>query len=117
MKHSLMLFVLGFATTFVMGQDIHHAPTAEQCRADIAVWKGEKKTTIIALPVQTLFQRSHYLSECFGVLRDVKDLDEVNWSMMLNKAYEEHALNRAMKFIDRHNFGPQFYDEDAKGAR
>jgi hypothetical protein len=113
----LLMVLCVFATTIAMGQEIHHAPTAEQCHADIAVWKAQNKETIMKLPVQTLLQRSHYLHDCFDVLRDVKDLDGVDWSMMLRKAYEEHALHRAMDFIDRHNLDPQFYDEDAKGAR
>jgi hypothetical protein len=111
-----LLCVLCFATV-ATGQDIHHAPTAEQCRADIAVWKGETKATIMSLPVKTLLQRSPYLHDCNNVLLDVKDFDGVDWSRMLEKVFMQHALQRALDFIDRHNLDPQFYDEDAKGAR
>jgi len=112
-----MLFLLLTVTSVAWGQDIKHAPTAEQCKADMAVWKPQSKADTISLPVRTLLQRSIELYDCNRVLGDVQDRDGVEWALTMRGVYEQHISSRAMKFIDRNGLTHQFYDEDAKGAR
>lgn len=112
-----LLFLLLTVTSVAWGQEIQHAPTAEQCRADIAVWKAESKADITSLSVKTLLHRSNYLSDCKQVLRDAQDRDEAQWSATVRAVYDQHIIGRAMHFIERNSLGYQFYDQDAKGAR
>ncbi len=113
---SLLIVLLFASTTFAMGQGIQHAPTAEQCRADIALWKAESKEGIIALPVGTLIERANYLFDCGQVL-SANDLPSAKLADTLRAIYRGHIVNRYERFVERHNLGSQFYDEDAKGAR
>jgi hypothetical protein len=114
---TLLLIAVTLLTSLAWSQDIHHAPTAEQCHADIAVWKAEKKADIEALPINTLLDRANYLADCGKVLFDVKDRDEDEWTRTLRGVYDQHALHRTLAFIKRHDFESQFADEDAKGKR
>jgi hypothetical protein len=83
------------------GQDMRHAPTADQCRADIAVWKARSRANITSLSFKTLFQRSNYLSECSQVFRDAQDRDGSEWAHTIWGTYEHHALQRALNFLER----------------
>lgn len=118
-RNVVVVLILGWllATTAMHCQTITHAPTPEQCRADVAVWKTQIKADIVALPVRTLLERANYLSDCSNVLLDAQDRDGYKWVDTVRWVYQQHALGRALKFIDRNNLGHQFYDEDAKGAR
>ena len=115
----LVLCVCVFATTFAMGQDVKHAPTAEQCRADIAVWKAETNspTTINAIPFTTLAMRTEEMSDCSHVLLDVHDHDGWAWTHTLVEIYLRKMVNREGRFIDAQGLGVKFIDEDAKGTR
>ena len=114
-----VLMVLMSFSTLALGQDdgINHAPTAEQCKADIAVWKAESNSTIVALPINMLLKRSDYLSDCYKVLSDANEVESASWVEGWQGVYDYHAVRRAVKFIKRHNLSRQFVDEDAKGAR
>jgi len=116
MKNAMMFLLLTMASV-AWGQDIQHAPTAEQCKADMAVWKGQSKEGIESLPINTLLLRADEMTDCNRVLRDVQDRDGAWWASDLRAVYEQHSLLRAKNFINRHGFGHQFIDEDAKGAR
>lgn len=116
MKTSL-LFLLFTVTSIAWGQDIRRPPTANQCRADIAVWKARSKANITALSFKTLFQRSNYLSECSRVFRDTQDRDGSEWAHTIWGTYEHRALQRTLNFIERKHLDGQFLDEDAKGVR
>jgi hypothetical protein len=115
----LVLCVCVFATTIAMGKDIHHAPTADQCRADIAVWKAEttSPTTINALPFTTLAIRTEEMGDCGHVLIDLHDHDEWAWSHTLVEIYLRKMVNREGRFIEAQGLGVIFLDQDTKGAR
>lgn len=113
-KLTILALILLAATSAAFTQTIEHAPTAEQCRADIALWKAQLRAEIISLSVRTLLQRADYLSSCKNVLSDP---DGVEWSLTLKGIYNEHIVNRALNFIDRNGLSHHFYDEDANGAR
>ena len=115
----LVYLLMGF-TFLAHGQEIQHAPTAEQCSADIAVWKAQSKVDIIALPVGTLLLRSHELHECrtvFTSLAGGHASDDSEWATTLRDVYSQHITDRALKFINRHQLRAQFDNEDAQGAR
>lgn len=116
MKRTILILVL-LTTVAAMGQEINHAPTAEQCKADVAVWKEEKREAIVALPFDTE-QRVIYIQKCEKVLFDPHTPSDV-WlnAFAMKRAYEEHLLDRLKKFINRNGLTRQFYEQDAKGAR
>jgi hypothetical protein len=113
-KLTILALILLAATSTAFTQNIDHAPTADQCRADIAVWTAQSRADIVSLPVRTLLQRADYLSSCKNVL---SDRDGVEWALTLKGIYNEHIVSRALNFIDRNGLSHQFYDEDAKGVR
>ncbi len=112
------LLVIFFAS-IAWGQEIHHAPTAEQCKADIAVWRAESREAIVALPVHSLVDRANFLFDCKNVLQEIHDPDEALWARTIRLTYEDHISTRALNFLNRRHpaMGQQFLDEDANGAR
>ena len=98
-------------------QEIRHSATAEQCKADLDVWRTAKKADVVALPINTLLQRSAYLAECYAILQDRNDEESARQAATWQGLYDNHAISRAMKFISRHGLIQQFEKEDAKGAR
>ena len=113
-----MILILVLTTVAAWGQEgVHHAPTAEQCKTDLAVWRAESKADVVALPINTLLQRSAYLAECYTVLQDGNDGESARWATTWQGLYDNHAISRAMKFISRHGLSQQFEKEDAKGIR
>ena len=51
-KLTILALILLAATSAAFTQTIEHAPTAEQCRADIALWKAQLRAEIISLSVR-----------------------------------------------------------------
>ena len=116
MKRIILILVL--TTVAARGQEgVHHPPTAEQCKADLVVWRAESKADVVALSINTLLQRSAYLAECYNVLQDDNDAESARWAVTWQGLYDNHAISRAMKFISRHGLSQKFEKEDAKGAR
>lgn len=117
-KLTMLALILLAATSAAFSQTIEHAPTAEQCRADMAVWKAAAKSSadLSVLPVQTLMERSQYLTNCNRVLSDVKDDNAAEWALLIRGGYDSHIAHRAFHFIDRRGLAQQFYREDAKGS-
>lgn len=93
MKHVLVLFVLGFVIPLALGQDIQHAPTADQCRADIAVWTAETREIISSIPIDRLLKRNTELKECAIVFTALHESAGWNWSRTLRIVYQEYALH------------------------
>lgn len=117
-KLQLALMALGILfTTLCHAQDMQHAPTAEQCRADIAVWKQASKADQLEIPVETLLTRANYLFTCHTVLRDAKDYDGSSFATTIRDVYHQHALDKALRFIDRKGLRNQFDHEDAWGVQ
>src|SRR6266403_1975633 len=72
---TIVTLMVVFLSSFVMGQDTKHAPTAEQCKADRAVWETPSRADVNALPIHTLLERADYLYDCENVLLDARDID------------------------------------------
>jgi len=117
MKRIILALIL-LSSVAVWGQEeTHHAPTAEQCKDDLVAWRAESKSDVLALPINTLLQRSAYLAQCYGVFQDSNDAESARSAATWQGLYDNHAISRAMKFISRHGLSRQFEKEDAKGAR
>ncbi|MFZ0817676.1 MAG: hypothetical protein WAM78_19285 [Candidatus Sulfotelmatobacter sp.] len=112
MKKLAAIFAL--LTMGAMAQDIEHAPTADQCHADISVWYGESKTDIAALSAHTLDVRRHEAWQCSAVLKDPQEREKAFGEA---NVYISHLQERMLNFIKRHGFMQQFADEDEKGVR
>ncbi len=118
MRKALSITVLFVAVSgHLFGQGITHATTAEQCKADIAIWKTASKQDVIALPIKLLLLRSNELGECTDVLSAAGDEDNRMLADSIRYAYSTHALDRCTKFIQRHGLAQKLYDEDFQGAR
>jgi len=117
MKRTALILVLLTSVAAWGQEEMHHAPSAEQCKNDLVVWRAESKADVVALPIDTLLQRSAYLAECYSVLQDAKDVESARLAVTWQGLYDNHAISRAMKFISRHALSQQFEKEDAKGER
>lgn len=95
-------------------QDIHHAPTADQCRADLAVWYGQSKAIIETIPAHDLDGRRLEMVECSDLFTDHLEREK---AFGMQNVYVSHIQQRMERFILRHDLMQQFADEDLKGAR
>ncbi|MGD0544673.1 MAG: hypothetical protein ABSB65_09705 [Candidatus Acidiferrales bacterium] len=95
-------------------QEVEHAPTAQQCQADQALWmsKLEGDHGLDTVTVRTLHLWEHEMGQCMIV-------DKQNHSKYYNTDAEAVATEstRELNFIDRHSLLSQFYKEDAEGQR
>ena len=109
----LMLFLL--LTISAMAQDIQHAPTIDQCRADTRLWLSQSSTQKDAFNDLTPAQIGARIHEMF----DCVPVDSHNSAAYenLRTRFAEAMMFRYASFILRRGLQQQFLDEDAKGAR
>jgi hypothetical protein len=113
MKTLLLVFGLMLSLPTV-GQDIEHAPTVEQCRADQRLWKARLKGGGGPLPsVQILSQWHGEMIACWNVDPTTDQNDYAGTTVYIS--VEES--NRYLAFIKRHNLYKQFEQEDKEGKR
>jgi hypothetical protein len=114
MKHVLILAVVLIASLTV-GQDVQHAPTVAQCRADQRLWLSEMEENDDSPKLPTF----GVLSKRNREMEDCKKIDPDNHSKYFNTASEIHPilLMRLMDYLDRHGLRAQFQAEDAAGKR
>jgi hypothetical protein len=106
---TLVLVLL--AATSVRLQE--HAPIAAQCQADQAVWVGGLDSVQISkIGVEEINKRMWEMAAC-------QKVDSLNSAGYVKVATDYlMALNvRYYNFIERHNLGSQFLQEDAEGKR
>jgi hypothetical protein len=117
MKGIILVLTL-LAGIAVAGQEVPHAPTAEQCKADATVWFNQHLVTPTvddALSFRELSAREKEMADCLDVLEpsstDRRHAYEVgtSYGLMIGK--------REANFLKRHNLIRQFEKEDANGAR
>jgi hypothetical protein len=97
-------------------QEVEHAPTMEQCRADRAYWMSkleqpeDKGTADVSYDTLTGWHKE--MSKCQVV-------DPANSERYYNAMGESNAeqLGRMIDFLSRHNLWKEFLDEDAAGKR
>src|SRR6266852_4491831 len=108
-KVVLMLFMgLLFARQAYV-QEVAHAPTLEQCRADQRLWLDKLEQTTGPMPedYRTLNAWSHEMNDC-------KSVDSENKRLYYNVAGEIQAerVIRLADFLDRHDLYAKFIEED-----
>jgi superfamily II RNA helicase len=104
------------------------APTIQQCRADVEMWKpksSDYQSFYDALSTSELMHRAKLLTVCGIVAANERTgqlvtLDEAiqigAWSD-LQGMYALQWANRAMSYIKRHGELEQFWKEDTGGQR
>jgi len=101
-------------------QDVQHAPTVEQCRADVRLWRSQDKgsNAFNDLTARQLISSAGEMQQCAAVdpyLGGPSGKGEVYWNM--SAELHETVSLRYNHFLARHNLMQQFADEDANGAR
>jgi hypothetical protein len=109
----VMLFVgLLFAGTAHV-QEVQHAPTVEQCRADQRLWFDKLENTTETLPTY------HTLRGWSDEMGDCEHVDPENKLRYYN-VVGEIAGERTVRFVDfltRHELYDKFIEEDEAGKR
>jgi hypothetical protein len=106
-----ILFVL-LLTTAAFAQD--HAPTSEQCKADVALWLDKSLDQTDTLTYIEIDKRKHEMIDCHAVLtapgeKQLADDGSTKASLLEQKREED--------FIHRHDLAKQFLAEDQAGQR
>ncbi len=132
MKAFLLLFGLLLVIP-ATGQENAHAPTLEQCKADVAVWGDSdaqleyskaqlafirdgtpNKTEINKLDMQELTGR---MSEMVDCMKEVDPVVEAKDYESVESFYQNIQGDRAYDFIVRHGLHDRFLLEDRQGKR
>lgn len=108
---------VGIATVVLLGslamaQDIKHAPTVEQCRADQKLWSSGMEQPNSPISFDELSRRQIEINRCMAV-------DSERYTQYYNTEGEIVArqLLRVENFLTRHKLWDQFHTEDAAGKR
>ncbi len=95
-------------------QEVKHAPTIEQCRADQRLWLDKLENTSVPMPedYRTLSGWISEMSQC-------KSVDPENQRRYYNVIWESQAdkITRLEKFLDRHGLYDKFIEEDKAGKK
>jgi|SRR5215469_8003552 len=115
MKTLWLLLVIAIPLQFIHAQEVKHAPTVEQCRADQRLWlsKLEESPMRVRIPMGELDGWLVELNEC----RSVDPTSEVPLSQLVTNEIIAEQATRYWHFIQRHNLYNQFLAEDAQGKR
>ena len=116
MKHILLAAVILIAVP-AFGQEVKHAPPAEQCRADYDVWKAfqDADSSMAGTTIRELQQREKELELC-GLVDPLTKV-QIREYMYMALDFDRIRYVRLSHFIDRHNLDPLFLKEDEAGAR
>ena len=127
MKILLTTFIL-LATSAAVAQQ--HAPTAEVCRADVALWYSTQlsteyhraqtdwitdqipnRTAIAKLPLSEVSARLQEMGDCWSV-----DNHEEKYFKAMD-LYDSAFGGRYIRFVRRHHLEQQLLSEDEQGLR
>jgi len=115
MADAMRYFVLLLLLVILLpAQEVKHAPTVEQCRADQRLWlakvEGSADTTLPDfLTLQTWAEE----------MDDCRSVDPANHGQYYNIVGEIQAtqFQRLMSFVGRHGLYDKFIEEDKAGKR
>jgi hypothetical protein len=98
-------------------QEVEHAPTVEQCRADQALWLSKLESTPPRQGTADVDLKTLHL--WFSEMNDCMAVDPANQFKYYNTEAEAtgERSSREMSFIGRHGLYQQFLDEDEAGKR
>jgi hypothetical protein len=126
MKRFVVLIAL-LGGSLVNAQEIEHAPTVEQCRADANLWKAQleeyKKasetdrldTTVSHLTIFQLGDRLNEMSQCVEV--DQPWNDHSRDYLNLNDSYTDIVNHRYYRYLVRKHLMDDVFREDRQGLR
>jgi hypothetical protein len=131
MRNLVLCVVLGVTTLAIEPQAAvqDHAPTVEQCVADMRLWSSQmtdywiadtarmksgtpNKSEVMGLTIRQLSERSSEMLECISVDPSGRD-DYKQEASEYNAAYND----RFERFIVRHHLMDQVLKEDKAGIR
>lgn len=110
----LVILVLIAASSTVAGQASDPAPTPKPslavCKADLKMWSADKIET---LSIDQIFERMNVMVACGDEAKKAKKKDKEVMAYIF-EFYRTHAElgTRTLKFIDRHDLGAQFREEE-----
>jgi hypothetical protein len=133
MKKVRSLLPLAFLFVIPVTGQIEHAPTPQQCRADVnswevpnfnaTSWNEEQFSNFVTLVMQDrsltakeLDAREAELDQCLKTDKSLLTADP-NRYIQAHRAYSIAELARMADYMKRHNLMAQFYDEDEQGKR
>jgi hypothetical protein len=102
----------------IHAQEVKHAPTVEQCRADQRLWSSKleqfsgQPDPIWSISFKELMKWERELIDCVQV-----DLERRNEYSNTAGEIDLERAGRLMRFLHRHNLYDQFIAEDAQGKR
>ena len=118
MKRMFVILAVTFALPYIVNaQDIAHAPTADVCRADVAVWTAElaeapKGSNFPKPELRVISMRHNEMKAC----RNVDPDRYADYEHLLGVLDVELRV-RLEHFIERHHLTEQLVKEDSAGAR
>ena len=118
MKQFWPLVVVFVPFNSASSQEVEHAPTVEQCRADHGLMVSKFEKGIDKLdPISPVSYKE--LMKWQVEMIDCRQVDAENYSTYRNTAFEiESEMNvRVGRFLERHHLWNQFLAEDAQGKR
>ncbi len=109
----LIFGVVAILHGFAFAQD--HAPTLEQCKADVNLWNNEfQHNGYVNVSIHELNERSKELSAC--LVSYPKDPSHGLW-VDVHVQFHSVMEYRYSAFIARHNLFNKFMEEDKQGKR
>jgi hypothetical protein len=115
-----LCFVLLLFSAYSTAQEVKHAPTVEQCSADVKLWSAEagmmagQKIDFDSEPVETVEARGEEMTKC----------SVIDQSEEFNRGYEQFSdaadlvvKERMWNFLERHGLYQKFLAEDREGKR
>ena len=123
MNRLWLLLVIAVPLQLIHAQEVKHAPTVEQCRADQTLWFSKINDDAKAEEAEGLrepvahsisFQQLNFL---ILEMHDCARIDPESKGLYYRTSGDAAvaANNRLMNFLYRHNLSSQFVAEDAQG--
>jgi hypothetical protein len=115
MKRFWLLILSVLSVSIVGSQEVKHAPTVAQCRADQRMWLSKLGQTgasdpIVDVSYKEMFDWERELMDCKRV-----DHPNNNGYFITAAAIDAERASRLASFLYRHGLMDQFYAEDAQG--
>jgi hypothetical protein len=122
-------FAIAFACVSPQANTQDHAPTAEQCLADMRLWRSQmteyldaetahinmgspNNSELMKLTARQLNHRAYEMGKC--AIIDPSRADDYNGEL---NSYSEARKDRFVSFVLRHHLEKEFYQEDEAGKR
>jgi hypothetical protein len=112
MKKLWLLLAIAVPLQFIHAQEVKHAPTVEQCRADEKLWMSKRGDDAAVVDI-TYGELDGWIAKMY----ECQTVDPGNRVQYYNMQSElaVRQVMRLEKFIRRHNLWDQFLAEDAQG--